>query len=142
MLNYSQLKSFAEQLEYDQLPTMGEHREIQATAYDEGRHIYSINFEVGLLGTVTIKMHVQWGVMEQLLLNPDRMVRWSSDAADALHIYTRFPDQPDAEYTAVLFKDDLKVLWERINYESYPFPEEDSAEDIWVNLYNRGVWEM
>lgn len=142
MLNYSQLKAFAEQLEYDQLPTLDEHREIQATAYDEQRHICSVTFEVSLSGAVTIKVHVQWGVMEQLFLNPDRMVRWSSDAADALHIYMRFPDQPDVEYTTVLFKDDVKRLWERIHSSNSPYPEDLSIVGVWAKLYERGVWEM
>ena len=142
MLNYSQLKTFAEQLEYDQLPTLDEHREIQATAYDEQRHIYSVTFEVSLSGAVTIKVHVQWGIMEQLFLNKDRMVRWSSDTDDALHIYMRFPEQPDVVYTTVLFKDDVKRLWERIHSSNSPYPEDLSIVGVWAKLYERGVWEM
>ncbi len=117
---------------------MDENREIERTAYDE----YSIDFEVGFYGTVTVRVLVQWGLMEKLFLNKDRMVRWDADSADALHIYLKLPNQPDVEYTTVLFKDDVKRLWKRIHFSNRPFPEDESVEDIWVKLYNRGVWEM
>ena len=51
-------------------------------------------------------------------------------------------NQPDVEYTTVLFKDDVKRLWERIHPSNSPFPADESVEDIWVKLYSRGVWEM
>lgn len=142
MLDYEIIKAFINNLENDQAPVMDENREIERTAYDEGRHIYSIDFEVGFYGTVTVRVLVQWGLMGKLLLNKDRMVRWDADSADALHIYLKLPNQPDAEYTTVLFKDDVKRLWERIHFSNRPFPEDESVEDIWVKLYNRGVWGM
>lgn len=142
MLDYEIIKAFINNLENDQAPVLDENHEIERTAYDEGRHIYSIHFEVGLHGTVTVKVLVQWGLMEKLLLNRDRMVRWDADSADALHIYLKLPNQPDVEYTTVLFKDDVKRLWERTRSSNSPFPEDESVEDIWVKLYNRGVWEM
>lgn len=142
MLDYEIIKAFINNLENDQAPVMDENREIERTAYDEGRHIYSIDFEVGFYGTVTVRVLVQWGLMEKLLLNRDRMVRWDADSADTLHIYLKLPNQPDVGYTTVLFKDDVKRLWERIHLSNNPFPEDESVEDIWVKLYNRGVWEM
>lgn len=142
MLDYEIIKAFANNLENDQAPVLDEHREIERTAYDEGRHIYSINFEVSLSGVVTAKVHVQWGLMEQLFLNQDRMVRWSSDTADALHIYMRLANQPDVEYTTVLFKDDVKRLWERIHSSNSPYPKDLSIVGVWRKLYERGVWEM
>ena len=142
MLDYEIIKAFANNLENDQAPVLDEHREIERTAYDEGRHIYDVTFEVSLSGAVTAKVHVQWGLMEQLFLNKDRMVRWSSDCYDALHIYLRLPNQPDVEFSTVLFKNDVKRLWERIHSSNSPFPEDESVEDVWVKLYNRGVWEM
>lgn len=138
MLDYEIIKEFIIDLENDQAPVLDECR----TAYDEGRHIYSINFEVDFDGTVTVKAHVQWGLMEQLFLNKDRMVSWSADCYDALHIYLRLPNQPGVEYTTVLFKEDVERLWERTRSSNSPFPEDESVEDIWVKLYNRGVWEM
>ena len=142
MLDYEIIRAFANNLENDQAPVLDEHREIERTAYDEGRHIYTINFEVSLSGVVTAKVHVQWGLMEQLFLNQDRMVRWNSYTADALHIYLRLASRPDVVYTTVLFKYDLKRLWERIHSSNSPFPKDESVEDIWVKLYNRGVWEL
>lgn len=142
MLDYEIIKAFINNLENDQAPVLDEHREIERTAYDEGRHIHSINFEVGLSGTVTVKVHVQWGLMEQLFLNQDRMVRWFSDTADALHIYLRLASQPDVEYTTVLFKDDVERLWERIHSSNSPYPEDLSIVGVWRKLYERGVWEM
>lgn len=139
MLDYEIIKAFINNLENDQAPVLDESREIERTAYDEGRHIYSIHFEVGYYGTVNVKVHVQWGLMEKLFLNKDR---WGADCYDAMHIYLRLPDQPDVEYTTVLFKDDVKRLWERVCPSNSPFPEDESVEDIWVKLYNRGVWEM
>ena len=133
------IKAFINNLENDQAPVLDENREIERTTYDEGRHIYSIHFEVGLYGTVTVKVHVQLGLMEKLFINKDRMVRWDADSADALHIYL---NQPDVEYTTVLFKDDVKRMWERIHSSNNPLPADESVEDIWVKLYNRGVWEM
>ena len=138
MLDYEIIKAFINNLENDQAPVMDESREIERNAYDEGRHIYSIDFEVGFYGTVNVRVLVQWGLMEKLFLNKDRVVRWDADSADALHIYLKLPNQPDVEYTTVLFKDDVKRMWKR----SHPFPEDESVEDIWVKLYNRGVWEM
>lgn len=138
MLDYEIIKAFINNLEKDQAPVLDENREIKRTAYDEGRHIYSIDFEVGFYGTVTVRVLVQWGLMEKLLLNRDRMVRWDADSAGALHIYLKLPNQPDVEYTTVLFKDDVK----RIYPSNSPFPADESVEDIWVKLYNRGVWEM
>lgn len=128
-------KAFINNLENDQAPVMDENREIERTAYDE----YSIDFEVGFYGTVTVRVLVQWGLMEKLLLNRGRMVRWDADSADALHIYL---NQPDVEYTTVLFKDDVKRMWKRSHPSNSPFPADESVEDIWVKLYNRGVWEM
>ena len=142
MLDYEIIKAFANNLENDQAPVLGAHREIERTAYDEGRHIHSINFEVSLKGTVTVRVHVQWGLMEQLFLNKDRVVRWSSGEADALHIHLKLPNQPNVEYTTVLFKDDVQRLWERIHSSNSPFPEDESVEDVWAKLYERGVWEM
>ena len=142
MLDYEIIKAFINNLENDQAPVLDENHEIKRTAYEEGRHIYSIHFEVGLHGTVTVKVHVQWGLMEKLFLNKDRMVRWDADTADALHIYLKLPNQPDVEYTTVLFRDDVKCMWKRSHTSSSPFPEDESVEDIWVKLYNRGVWEM
>lgn len=142
MLDYEIIKAFINNLENDQAPVLDEHREIERTAYDEGRHIYTVNFEVSLSGVVTAKVHVQWGLMEQLFLNKDRMVRWHSDTADALHIYLRLPNQPDVEYTTVLFKDDVKRLWERIHSSNSPYPEDLSIVGVWRKLYERGVWEM
>lgn len=141
MLDYEIIKAFISNLENDQAPVLDEHREIERTAYDEGRHIYAINFEVGLSGTVTAKVHVQWGLMEQLFLNKDRMVRWSSDFFYSIHIYLRLPNQPDVEYTTVLFIDDVKRLW-GVSTPNSPYPEGMSVEDVWVKLYNRGVWDM
>lgn len=138
MLDYEIIKAFINKLENDQAPVPDENREIARTAYDEGRHIYSIDFEVGFYGTVTVRVLVQWGLMEKLLLNKDRMVRWDADSADALHIYLKLPNQPDVEYTTVLFKDDVR----RIHPSDSPFPADESVEDIWVKLYNRGVWKM
>lgn len=139
MLDYETIKAFINNLEKDQAPVLDENHEIERTAYEEGRHIYSINFEADFYGDVTVKVLVQWGLMEKLFLNKDRMVRWSADCYDALHIYLKLPNQPDVEYATVLFKDDVKRLWEPSNN---PFPEDESVEDIWVKLYNRGVWEM
>ena len=138
MLDYEIIKAFINNLENDQAPVLDESREIKRTAYDE----YSIDFEVGFYGTVTVRVLVQWGLMEQLFLNKDRMVRWDADSADALHIYLKLLNQPDVEYTTVLFKDDVKRLWERIHPSNSPFPADESVEDIWVKLYSRGVWEM
>ena len=138
MLNYEIIKAFINNLENDQAPVLDKNR----TAYDEGRHIHSIYFGVDYSGTVTAKVHVQWGLMKKLLLNKDRVVRWDSDTADALHIYMRLPNQPDVEYTTVLFKDGVKRLWERTHSSNSPFPEDESVEDIWTKLYKRGVWEM
>lgn len=137
MLDYENIKALINNLETDQAPVLDEHREIKRTAYDEGRHIYSINFEVSLSGTATAKVHVQWGLMKQLLLNKDRIVRWSADSTDALHIYLRLESQPEVEYTTVLFKHDMK----RIYSSNSPFPETEAVEDVWVKLFNRGVWE-
>lgn len=142
MLEYEHIKAFAKNLENDQAPVLDEHREIERTAYDEDRHIYGVHFEVSLSGVVSARVHVQWGLIEQLFLNKDRMVRWHSDTADALHICLRLPNQPDVEYTTVLFEDDVKRLWERIHSSNSPFPEDASVEDIWVRLYSRGVWEL
>lgn len=142
MLDYEIIKAFAKNLENDQAPVLDEHREIERTAYDEGRHIYTINFEVSLSGVVTAKVHVQWGLMEQLFLNQDRMVRWNSYTADALHIHLRLASQPDVEYTTVLFKDDVKRLWERIHSSNSPYPEDLSIVGVWRKLYERGVWEL
>lgn len=142
MLNYEIIKAFANNLENDQAPVLDEHREIERTAYDEGRHVYSVHFEVSLSGTVTTKIHVQWGLMEQLFLNKDRAVRWSSDCADALHIYLRLANEPDVEYTTVLFKEDVQRLWERIHSSNSPYPEDLSIVGVWRKLYERGVWEM
>ena len=142
MLDYEIIKAFINNLENDQAPVLDEHREIERTAYDEDRHIYFIHFEVGLSGTVTAKVHVQWGLMEQLFLNKGRMVRWSSDAADTLHIYLKLPNQPDVEYTTVLFTDDVKRLWERIHSSNSPYPVDLPIADVWRKLYERGVWEM
>ena len=139
MLDYEIIKAFINNLEKDQAPVLDENRDIERTAYDEGRHIYSIRFEVGLHGTVTAKVHVQWGLMEQLFLNKDRMVRWDAGTADALHVYLKIPNQPDVEYTTVLFKDDVKRMWKRSHPSNSQFPEDESVEDIWVKLYNRGV---
>ena len=132
MLDYEIIKALVNSLENDQAPVLDEHREIERTAYDEGRHIYSINFEVSLSGTATAKVHVQWSLMEQLLLNKDRIIRWSADDTDTLHIYLKLPNQPDVEYTTVLFKDDVRRLWEHIhssNSACPPFPETESVED-------------
>ena len=138
MLDYEIIKEFIIDLENDQAPVLDECR----TAYDEGRHIYSITFEVAFDGTVTVKAHVQWGLMEQLFLNKDRRVCWNADSTDALHIYLRLPNQPEVEYTTVLFKEDVKRLWERTHSSNSPFPETEAVEDIWTKLYKRGVWEM
>ena len=142
MLDYEYIEAFVKNLENDQAPVLDEHREIERTAYDEDRHIYSIRFEVGLYGDVLAKAHVQWGLMEQLFLNKDRMVRWSSDTVDALHICLRLPDQPGVEYTTILFKDDVKRLWERIHSSNSPYPEDLSILGVWAKLYERGVWEL
>lgn len=145
MLDYESIKALINNLETDQAPVLDEHREIKRTAYDEGRHIYSINFEVSLSGMVYVKVHVQWGLMKQLLLNKDRIVRWSADSNDALHVYLRLASQPEVEYTTVLFQHDMKRLWQSIYYSNSPcppFPENEAVEDIWVKLYNRGVWEV
>lgn len=142
MLDYEIIKAFINNLENDQAPVLNEHREIERTAYDEGRHIYGVTFEVGLSGAVTAKVHMQWGLMEQLFLNKDRMVRWHADTADALHVYLKLPNQPDVEYTTVLFKDDVKRLWERIHSSNSPYPEDLSIVGVWAKLYERGVWEM
>lgn len=142
MLDYESIKALVNSLENDQAPVLDEHREIERTAYDEGRHIYSINFEVSLLGTVTAKVHVQWGWMKQLLLNKDRIVRWSADSPDVLHFYLRLESQPEVEYTTVLFKDDVRRLWQSSNSACPPFPETESVEDIWVKLFNRGGYTL
>ena len=76
--------------------------------------------------------------MAQLFLNKHRRVCWNADGPDALHIYLKLARQPDVEYTTMLFKDDVKRLWKRSYPSNSPFPE----DDIWVTLYNRGVWEM
>lgn len=138
MLNYEIIKAFINSLENDQAPVLDESSEIERTAYDEGRHIYSINFEVSFHGTVTAKVLVQWGLMEQLLRNKYRVVRWHSDTEDALHIYLRLPNQPDVKYVAVLFKDDVKRLWDTDNE---PYPEDKSISDVWDELYKKGVWK-
>lgn len=142
MLDYEIIKAFINNLENDQAPVLDEHREIERTAYDEGRHIYGVHFEVSLSGAVSARVHVQWGLMEQLFLNKDRMVRWHSDTADALHIHLRLAGQPDVEYTTVLFNDDVKRLWERIHSSNSPYPEDLSIVGVWRKLYERGVWEM
>lgn len=142
MLDYEIIKAFANNLENDQAPVLDEHREIERTAYDEGRHIYDVRFEVSLYGAVTAKVLVQWGLMEQLFLNKDRMVRCSSDTIDALHIYLRLDSQPGVEYSTVLFKDDVKRLWERIYSSNSPYPEDLSIVGVWRKLYERGVWEL
>ena len=142
MLHYEQLKAFADLLEQDQAPTIDEHREIQATAYDEGRHIYNVGFEVSISGAVTAKVHVQWRLMEQLFLNKDRMVTWNADTTDALHIRLKLASQPDVEYTTVLFQDDVQRLWERIHSSNSPYPEDLSIVGVWAKLYERGVWEL
>ena len=136
MLDYESIKALVNSLENDQAPVLDEHSEIERTAYDEG---YSINFEVSLLGTVTAKVHVQWGLMKQLLLNKDR---WSADGPDVLHFYLRLPNQPEVEYTTVLFKGDVRRLWQSSNSACPPFPETESVEDIWVKLFNRGGYTL
>ena len=142
MLDYKIIKAFANNLENDQAPMLDEHREIARTAYDEDRYIYSVSFEVSLSGTVTAKVHVQWGLMEQLFLNKNRAVRWDRSGADALHLYLRLDSQPNVEYTTVLFKDDVQHLWERIHSSNSPYPEDLSIVGVWTKLYERGVWEM
>lgn len=145
MLDYESIKALINNLETDQAPVLDEHHEIKRTAYDEGRHIYSINFEVSLSGTATAKVHVQWGLMKQLLLNKDRIVRWSADSNDALHFYLRLESQPEVEYTTILFKYDMKRLWQRVyssNSPCPPFPENEAVEDIWVKLFNRGGYTL
>lgn len=142
MLDYEIIKAFINNLENDQAPVLDEHREIERTAYDEGRHIHSINFEVGLSGVVTAKVHVQWRLMEQLLINQHRTVRWSDGGDDVVHVVLQLDSQPDVEYTAVLFKYDLERLWKRIHSSNTPYPEDLSAVDVWAKLYERGVWKM
>lgn len=142
MLNYEQIKSFATLLEQDQAPVLDEHREIERTAYAEGRHIYSVLFDVALDGTAVAKVHVQWPIMEQLMLNQGRTLSWSASGTDGVHLELRLESHPGVVYVQVLFKDDLQDLWERIHSINSPFPEELSAVGIWAKLYERGVWEL
>lgn len=167
MLDYETIKALINNLETDQAPVAAsdehnehnEHNKIERTAYDEGRHIYSINFTVSLSGTVIAKVHVQWGLMKQLLLNKDRIVRWSASAPDVLHFNLRLASQPEVEYTTVLFKDDMRRLWQQDSSNSAcppcspcspcspcppfpPFPENEAVEDIWVKLFNRGGYTL
>ena len=144
MLNYEQIKAFATLLEQDQAPQVDpETKEVIRNAYDEGQHIYTINFTVcSVTGEVTTKVHIQWGLMEQLLLHVDREVWWNTYELDCIHLHMSLKSQPGVEYTTVLFRDDLRTLWERINSPLHPFPEHEPLADVWATLYKRGVWEV
>lgn len=144
MLPYEQLRAFASLFEQDVAPQVDpETEEIVKTAYDEGRHVYTINFQSSSdTGEVEVKVHVQWSLIEQLFLHRDHHVSWSAYERGTVHLHLTIESQPGVEYTAVLFKDDLRKLWERINSPLHPYPENESCEDVWVKLFNRGVWEV
>lgn len=160
MLNYEVLHQFRKLLEQDQEPTRERLCDVnpalatdpktglidtETAAYDEKRRVFSINFEPGYDGRVTIKCHVQWEVMEQLMVGNAWSMTWSANQIgddESLHLHMELREQPDVEYTTVLFKCDVKALWKRIHCSDHPYPDDKSIAEVWEILYNRGVWEM
>lgn len=137
MLDYPELDAFRNLLEQDQ-----KHSIEGLPAYVENRRVYSIHFNADYDGNVTIDCHIQWGLMEQLLVFNKWSMTWSASTSDSVHVHVTRAEEPGVTYTAVLFKSDLKMLWERIHSSNNPYPEETAVEDVWAHLYNRGVWEL
>ena len=137
MLDYPKLDAFRNLLEQDQKMTMD-----GQVPYEVNRRVFSININPDYNGRVSVECHIQWGLMEQLMVDNKWSMTWSASSPDTVHLHLTRVDEPGVTYTTVLFRSDLKMLWERIHYSGNTFPEETAVEDIWAHLYNRGVWEL
>lgn len=165
MLDYQTIKQFAEVLTTDQAPTFPkgvnptdlnsgnttqtctnkpENLEF-ITAFEEKRGIHSITFEVAFKGEVNVRCHVQPAVLEQLLINnidEKSGLVWSSYGPDHVHLTLVLKDHRGVIYTSILDRHDLKEMWEKMHSDKKPFPINETAEQIWTKLYNRGVWNV
>lgn len=167
MLDYQTIKQFAEVLTTDQAPTyskevnptdlnlanstqnqkwINELEDLEfTTAFEEKRGIHSITFEVAFKGEVVVRCHVQPAVLEQLLVNnitEKSGLVWSSYGLDYVHLSLVLREHHGVVYTSVLDKFDLKEMWEKMHSDKKPFPINETAEQIWTKLYNRGVWNV
>lgn len=137
MLGYECLDTFRGWLERDQAPTKKRLCDVE-----ENRKIFSIRFDTDYDGNVSIDCHIQWGLMEQLMVDKYWDMTWDAYDPEIVHLHLTREQEKNVVYTVVMTKAKLKTLWERIHGPNHPFPEDEAAEDIWVQLYNRGVWEM
>lgn len=135
MLNYEQIKNFANLLEQDQEPND------KVVSYEEGRKVYAIRFETDYYGRVSVDCHVQWPVLEQMMVGRDWSIAWSAGDTDSVHLKLIEHHDTNVSYSCVLFKHDLRELWDRI-HATTPFPKDTPAVMVWEKLYNRGVWEV
>lgn len=162
MLDYQIIKQFAEVLTTDQAPTFPKRAnptnsnsnsnnpniadELECiTAFEEKRGIHSITFEVAFKGEVHVRCHVQPAVLEQLLIDnitEKSGLVWSSYGLDHVHLTLVLKEHRGVVYTSVLDRHDLKEMWEKIHSDKKPFPINETAEQIWTKLYNRGVWNV
>lgn len=142
MLTYEVLDQFRKALEADQasrlIPaTDPELEPVKVSAYSEKRHVYQINFDVDIHGQATIRCLVQFGVMEQLMSGNKWSMTWSTTgtgADECLHLAMELKNQPGVVYTTVLFKYNIKALYERM---CIPYPKDKSITEAWEILYAR-----
>lgn len=147
MLTYEVLDQFRKALEADQAPrsipaTDPELEPVEVSAYNEKRHVYRIDFETAYDGHVTIRCHVQLEVMQKLMASSSGSMTWETTdtgAGESLHLYMELKNQPGVVYTTVLFKCDIKALYERM---CIPYPEDKSITEAWEILYGKGMVKL
>ena len=103
MLNYEQLKSFADLLSADQSPD-----ESGVNAFNSKRYIFSINFENDLDSQIVIKVHCQWEVLKEWMRNHPCDFTYHAYASEAVHINVTDKAHPELSFVAVVFAWELR----------------------------------
>lgn len=115
------------------------------TSYDRTEHVYSVTIDVGYYGTINARVHVQWQLLQRMLIDARKSGRkayltFDSDVDDAVHLYLYLDGNDSLVYTAVMFKYDLQRNWRAAYGELEDDQLNADAKHLFAQLRRSGEW--